>query len=681
MVKPRSRSKTTSDSFSPQIDMMSVLGSVVGVIGGPLGAFIEAIFNSEDANATEIKVAINNFGKADAYEVIFLDNGTGMGPAGRDAFMNLGMSLRRSQSMKRGRHGLGAKRTMFDFTWCEVYDISREDPSDQMCTWTFKVEDYLRRLSGDEKVELPLRMILRDPTLIGLSEGSTGVRIRLWGARGRMYAPDTVRKYVPRHLNPWLIDKVSINGERLGQREIIGEAICDEVENDPQLGRILFRLYIPQDRTDTDTLQVGAFEPLATWQEFYEILQSHHPALAKHCPDIFAKYPQICGTILVTGFASGRSGFSKSFEPDFFSREVKKITAFLQWLDFTLVPRIHDVMGIIEEKDTSAQSQRLIEDVSQLLSLLGVHKKDPVPPQPKRLELTVKTAELLPGEEIKIRVRRSATDIRTITWNCPKGGGRIRKDTPDGREITYTAPSIPGTVHKLIACGDDQESTTAEVVIDVVPQRVLRIHPPSLTVEPGEEIRLKAINWMDFTPDEKKLVWLKDPDDKDGKFISSHRGEVVRYQVGSREGQYKIELFLDKNRTVTAASWVTVMRGAPPTTRPGKGDVAEGVQIEGIAYRLVPMPSPTTMELSWLGPTKGDLAEIYINTDHPLLREVKGGHFARIQLLLGRTLLHHLEHRVLQTGETLSPREISIETGRLHHEIHNLMRENERRKS
>lgn len=653
-ASPLLRQGTEVSEFEPKVDMKQLLESTAWQIGGPYGGFIEGCWNSEDAGATHIFITIA--GRGEDYTFTLLDNGRGMGEIGRKSFMNVAMSSRRGDNRARGRHGLGVKRMLSDFNYCEVVDISAAEDDGLMRLWCFSTDEYLRRLAGDRTVHLSMRTLPRDPVAIGLPADATGVRIRLWGARGRHHSPEAVRKNLPRYLPPWVNDKISVDNQALEKREIVGEVLSFDIENDPVLGRIHTQIYVPRDRTDTDVLQIGAMEPLCTFLEFWRELP---PRLQKECPSILFN-PQVCGVIYVAGFKDYRSGSSKSFDPALF--ETERVEAFVRFLEFQVAPQIEERLGLVNDDNESEQNKRLLKDLTTLCGGLG-GKKVVTPPPAKRLELTVKSVELLPGEAVTIRVRRHADTITEVKWNDTKSGGKVRL-RDQGMEATFTAGRTPG-VYTLVATAAGEPNTSVEVGVTIVSQRVLRVSPARVTVEPKESITLKAVNVDDATSGPKNLRW--ETNDPGGKFQPG-RGQEVTYQAGRSEGAFDVTVHDDKSWSDELEDWrvkagcrVDVMQGGE---RPiNKGDGPGDVEIEGLAYRIKTVRAPDHPDLSWIA-ARGRAIEIQLNTGHSIYRNQKGGHFAKLAVVFDEVLLYHVQ--LAHGDENLSLGEAQRLMRRLH---------------
>lgn len=643
--------------ITPRVDFDSLLEKATKNIGGRLGIFSEPVWNSEDAEASNIWITVENEKDPESFSITILDNGKGMGPRGRQSFMDVAMSLSKEKGFKRGRHGLGVKRMKADFKFCEIVDISADEKDDKMRVISFPWNDWLLKLQGDKSVSLAVNTLPRDPVKIGLPRNSTGVRIRLWGPQGRFYSISEVIDTLATYLAPWLAKKilVSSNGQKwlpLKTREFIGERIEYE-ETHPTLGRIIVNLYLPKSTTEGDALRIGAIGPVCDFKDFKSYFPEH---LRKRLPDVLDN-PIVNGLIDVARFNEFSDAYRKSFDVSLF--ETPMMRDFVDFLEYQLSDQIEEKLGMVQDELSDEMQSRLMEEVAQLCNVLGGERTAPVP-QERPLILSVKNIEVLRGQKVAIAIRRHSTTIKKFEWDDTRSGGSI--DTDEGKQVVYTAGDKVGE-YELTCFDADRAETRATVNISIVPKFQLRISPSQATLEVGESITLHAKNVEDDSSGAANLRWRSD--EPEGKFDAT-RGDIVTYTAGYQEGTYLITVYDRKKESKQATAVVTVVKERPERAR--KDDDSSSIVIEGIRYKLRARNVEKSPFLSWkAGDVTTKFVEIHINWKHSVLRQaLEESRPACRQILIRQVLFHHLE---IISDELQSPKTINDKMASLHEKI------------
>ena len=581
-----------------------------------------------------------------------------MGPKGRQAFINVAKSHFKEQKFKRGRHGLGVKRMMGDFHFCEVVDISDEENDDKMRVMSFSWDDWLRRVEGDKDVHLFVKTHPRNPRSIGLPKDSTGVRIRLWGQRGQIYTINEVIDTLGTYLAPWLTNKVLISGDGskwlpLKTREFIGEQIEFE-ESHPKLGKITVNIYMPKSITEGDALRIGAIGPVCDYRDF----KSYLPAfLKKRLPDVFDN-PIVNGIIDVACFNEFSDAYRKSFDVSLF--ETPLMREFVDFLEYTLADQVHQRLGWVEKATEDEFQRRIMEEVAEMCSVLS-EGGAPKPEQERPLVLTVKDIEKLRGQKVPISVRRHSTAIKNFSWDDSKSGGTV--DTEEGKQVVYTAGQKVGE-YELICFDSDNPDTKAVVKISIVPKFQLRIDPSQATLEMGESTPMEALNVEEDTSGAENLRWRTD--EPEGKFDVS-RGNLVTYTAGYQEGTYTVTVYDRRKPAKQALAYVTVVKEKPKRKHEDHDDVQ--IVIEGRRYKLKARGLVGSTLLSSIsGRDKASkYVEIHINWEHSALKQArKEGRPSCRQILLRQVLLHHLD---LSNEEFSSVEQLNNQMAILHDKI------------
>jgi len=174
-------------SIQPKVNEAQEFIEIANDFSNPLELVREAISNSYDAKATEIKIKFtveDDYGEA-ILKIEIEDNGTGMDINGLQSFFDLGNSLRRKDKNSIGEKGHGTK----------VYFNSKEI---QVLTWqngvelTARMNKPFNKLYNGEipKVEVEKKQI---------EEKSSGTKITIWGYnnnRRDKFTHDILKDYI-----------------------------------------------------------------------------------------------------------------------------------------------------------------------------------------------------------------------------------------------------------------------------------------------------------------------------------------------------------------------------------------------------------------------------------------------------------------------------------------------------
>lgn len=642
-------------AIRPKVNLASLIPSATRNISGRWGLFVEAVTNSEDYKAANIWISV--LGKGQDQEIIFLDDGEGMGPDRRQAFMSVAFSTSKDDEEKRGRHGLGTKRMSAEFKFCEVIDISQKENDGKMRILSFGWDEWLEKLIAEE--DIPVGELKRDHALLGLSPGKTGVRIRLWGPRGdRSYTAEQVMNHLGNQLAPWVAKKVRVSSDTrdwkpLKTRELLGDEI-EHRDNHPVLGNVYVRIYTPKIRTETDSLRIGALGPVCDFSEFRNQLPEY---LYQQLPRVFSN-PLVCGIIDVSKFNKYSDNSRTNFDASLFESEL--MMAFINYLSLELEDEVEERLGEVESEVDDQFQRALLEEVADLCSALGGERfTGPVPP--KNIILTVKSLELLSGEKASISVRRHPETTKKFVWNSKNSGGSV--NTNEGDEVVYTAGDNVGEY--VLGCADAQNSEIfSEVKICIVPRKLLRLSPAQATLEIGETLSIKAINYDDDSSGAENLVWATD--ESEGKCRPT-RGAHINYQAGNRLGTYEVSCTDRQNRRKRATCIVTVVKEKPERDKRTQDDTS--VVIDGVRYRLFSMNNPNSPLLSQAyGTKKTKYVDIHINFKHPVLIQARSeGKFSSRQVAIRQVLMHHIE--LIKEGEPIHVLEINHLMGELNTKI------------
>ncbi len=302
---------------------------------------VELLNNARDWKATAIAVITKMKDR-----LVIVDNGDGMNTECRKSFVSLAHSAAKKQTGMHGRFGEGSKYLFFSFANCITVRTAPKEDANQVYTFTFTVEEYIRLVFDRGHVQATctpktqatwpyahpfgteLTYALRDP------KSQTVRRGEVLGRELSDRLPTAFE-----HI-------VTVDDARLPPKRIIGKKY--EFEGTHQeLGDIRVELYRPAKGSPKDTL-------LFTGNEIGEV---HRRDFISAIGDLSERFPgllllsDVCGTIAASflrDFAhEDRKSFMSAIADD------RRTLLLLRFLE-KLLPDIEKTIGLAVERRSSA---------------------------------------------------------------------------------------------------------------------------------------------------------------------------------------------------------------------------------------------------------------------------------------------------------------------------------------
>ena len=656
MTQQTTKATWATQAISPKCDYLVSIQRLTGDIGGPYGIFNETAWNShERGKATWIDFFIA--GRGDEYRLDILDDGIGLNPYRRERFLN--MAQTDTDRTGRNYQDLGVKRMAADFTHCRVLTVSKEEvdqfgPDEcPMYVMDFKWDDLFDILAGKSDKKIEATPMKPDWKALGLPKGSTGTRIFLSGVRKDRprHSADKLLRELPIIIDMKIASKVRINTKPLPSREYVGQPLQLSMSH-PMLGNVHINLYIPKVRSSKDVLSVGAFEKVCDWRTFVRDIPED---------TVSEKFnlltDGVYGEIFVEGFNVFVGGSRTRFESPLFYSEL--MNSFVTFMEDEVIPKLKTLLGVIEQKEKSEREERLLKILRGYGSGLGETVVRDI------LMVSPSSIELLPIDPRPMTFEVSRfNDKFSIVWDITRCGGKATV-SQDGRKVTYYSGKEVGS-YVLTCSYKEQPDTHAKVEITIVPRKVLRVNPTRVSIHPGQEFRLRAVNAEVDSSGVENLRWKIPTDDTEGRFMVSigekkqpreeGYGDEVVYRAGSKLGTYRIELIDNKQRQKMAFCDITVNNPAPGAghSRSTGGNQPEMV-IEGQKYIITfeHMENHQGMVRAWS--TASGLKQIGLNIDHPsiLHAQDRRGDDGFIEICLSQIIIQHVAEKAKDDEETL----------------------------
>src|SRR3989344_2992872 len=663
-------------SLTPQTDILYFVGQAVSRVAGSRCGFIhEALQNSFVAGATRFE--IYSAGRGKEHQMMFVDNGKGMGPTGRQAFCDLGKSPYRNNPHVRSKHGYGRLSSMMKYRHVMVTDCSEQEAdSGLMYVMEFDWEDLIRGYENRDTV-IPVKAVPRNLSDVLLPEGATsGVSILLSGRRDRVevLTVDTLVRDLARVLDlpPWHDEK---NGVCAGAGEPMlpiqfesdnaeGSLLKWDEPKHGHLGAVKIQVAVDAHTDGRRQLRVGTVqETICSWRDFVNDIP---PDLWDESLDILM-HPLVRGHIHFSGLMPYRGGDSLSFVSELYASPV--LPALLSFLRMQVVPDVQKKLeGSVKVQD-SDEDQSLLDGLADMIRSVGSEKGTPLAPEPKKLMVSPSYVELECGHTREFEVTVHDPRISHIIWDTKNCAGRVSSLRDDGFRIRYTAPSkVDGGFgcYQLVAYDANNPATRFVVTIDVFAGYRLRISPATVRITPGARVELGVKGAADITDATKNgadVAWRLVDGERmpacglavlqtgEERLVGTTHGLSVMFQAGEEEGDFQVEAWVVNKREQTLASaQVHVLLPQPSRKKDGAEPTGGGegggneIWLDGEQYTLTFMRLPQMDSMASLQPSKTGPSTVIINLGHPGFAPLKGNRIATLQVAFDRFLLAHYLH-------------------------------------
>lgn len=464
--------------------------------------FIEAIQqlveNAVDAGATEIVIRFftDREGKSC---VSVIDNGSGMGENGRDAYVSICRSTSRGQETKKGRNGTG--RLGFFHHAAECYTVEQavgEDPHEITLTRDALFYSWFRdrkRIPWNKIRATKASLVKDHGTAVIWKDLSIGNRQSAMQRKPEILIEGLAQKLAP-NVGPMV--KVEIVDETnkaqsfpLKKREIKGNPIKGERHKIPGLGDIYWDLYIvaKHDRS-IDHVMMGANSQTCTWLDIAKKLISNkrYESVAREIHSVLY-HPQVVGTIFVPRLNVFAGGDRKSYT-DAMLFDEEFCDAFVDFLRKELVPLVETELGMRSEELFTTDDETFVAGLCQeIQNATGVL---PLKQTIAQIELNHHRMDMVPGQTCVFEVKNPKAGKHYV-WDDSKCGGKLT--TKIGQRVEYTAGK-EGEGFKLIVrtMEDAEDGPTAIITINIFSHLPMKFTKPTVTMGIHDTRNLNLIN-------------------------------------------------------------------------------------------------------------------------------------------------------------------------------------------
>ncbi len=610
------RGEVATQSFDviPRIAPRAIEAIYRDIGGGKGLAWLkEAVDNSADAKADEIRITIRNL------DVEIADNGNGFRRQDIEGYVSIGLST--PDLRKKGKNGTGAKAVFAVADHVFVRSVCAENPGDVL-EFSF-TEEVVQRLA-ERREPVHVRVEPRTTTNFPPRLASGSVITYTGFQAHKIPRVDTAVDKLGQLLSPWRADLVRVNGKSLTPRNIRGEQIERDIKH-PTLGQIRVRLYVPDKRERTESLQIGAFGDVCTMDDFRRNLGRD---LLNRVPAVFDDN-RLCGLIDVEGFNPYTTNDRTNFRTELY--ESDDVETFLDVLD-DLSEEISERIGLIVKAATDQAFDEAFDALQEELNAryhyhpTGDAPGKGGPGRARRFSISMREVELAFNERQIFRVRHYSGDPADLVWEASEAGGTL--DAGRGvEEVTYTAGQKQGRFVLRVSSAIDP-NLSASSVIHIVQQREFFTVPSRITVIPGEEVKIYARNLHLTSGD---LRWCPE---KSGGMLNTSRGSVVVYTAGEAEGEFALEVEDRKLHTLQYTLPIRIVgekRERPQTSRSGRSSRRE-IKVRNRVFSI--------SYWDWDGPetfrcVEGSESNAFqVNTGHTLYTSIRGrGPLLRQELL------------------------------------------------
>jgi hypothetical protein len=517
--------------------------------------------------------------------IMIADNGKGFGSAEIDAFHSIYFTSKEGDASQIGKHGSGRLFLLEFAKRIVVYTKSKEFP--KLSRFSFGRDDVLKVVKNGTW-DFNREEVARAPK--GVSVGKTGSVIILEGVDWeKVPTKKEIVETFSDHLKPSIARTVTVDGQRLKDREIIGEAI-DESVVVPYLSGIQdIELFLPQQLKRGEEVMIGGYNQICSLREIFHQLNEFDKSLV---PPVLMDR-SIIGVIYIPDINKVRSHTSDNLDPEFFSSERKDLReAFLRFLDEEVRPRVEAAFDTKEKRDEIAEQKKYLAGILDVINpafdfdpmelkihgedLPGKPEKKQDEPGPRGLCVNTKYISMLPGDQFIFHITDTTGTSGDFLWDASASGGRIHPKS--GLEVKYTAGnqlSPENTPFTLVVWDKKDPSINATIKIFIAQDIPVMITPQIVQITRGDShpFRLRNANLTSCD-----IVWsLKNP--KRG--VSILRSEALTTRVFVAEnaplGVYELVAKDRAKKKVYTASFEVM---------PQPDNRGAFIRVEDIYYRI-----------------------------------------------------------------------------------------------
>ncbi len=506
-----------------------------------LSALQQAAENARDAFCRTFSVTIDKRTNA----LRFADDGEGFGTAQVNGFLSFCVSPKKGMKNQIGQRGSG-RYSNFQFSdTIEVYTRHKEymrRVGKRVGKLVLTYEDF-KYLLGHDYIEKPLEEV-DAPDWFDVK--GTGSVIVLKGVNWDLIpAPSQVIDGFGKYLSPTIANMVRINGKRLKPRDIHGNPIRETWEH-PLLGSCRLDAYLPKAPKPGEGFEIAAYNPVMPFEMMVRQLHAQRPELAGRIPRDLTHTKLLCGVLYAEGINQFVASDRRSLVNEFFVSE--HVEAWVEMLSQQVVPLVIEELKQREEERSVKKRQKLLEEISDGFNQAFHYDptKDTIPEGDQKegngvpeaqedddedeinFEIAVNSrrVDLLPGDSYRFEVLRTTGTSGSFEWVILEGGGSL--STRTGRRMTFTAGLDLGKTRLLVRDTEDEEKS-AEILVNVVPDKNLRVTPGYTEITAGEVHTFHTKN-RDHHADPNRLQWSVAPE-TDAIALSNNLGASATVEV------------------------------------------------------------------------------------------------------------------------------------------------------
>lgn len=633
-----------------------------------LEALREMIHNAVDAKATIVDIVLRDDGT-----VLVLDDGEGFLEKHRTGYFDLYQSHKTGERGQTGQHGTGRVRVMTFCTEQFVYSVSQDRPEGISTSLT---GDKLKTLFSKHEIRGEWKRGDLRPNWWHLQNGKSGSGIKL------TLAPEFVKLFpkpavliaeLGNYLKLSVAEKVRVNGKKLADRGIVGQAIrrtftFDELGDDlyAALGNVEVELFIPERKGPDEEVRIGGDHPICSLADFVKLVDER--GLTGPIPDLLTRRVLI-GDIFFEKLNRHCAEDRRSLKDSVIRENVH--VHLIRFLAGVLGPVIEECYAKHESDAIRAERTEMLHNfVDAMNRATGFDpasadfdstepsgKTPTAPPKaPKAngnermIVVNRRRVELCPGDSMTLRVikPRESSLTQHLEWVVASENDTL---LCRGSTCVYLAEKL-GT-HVIRVRDTRSPDVGVDITIKVTATKKVVITPSNPDIERGGSEKFTVRN----NPSGGRLQWeitTKDGNRAVGLRLSQREGSSTTLQVTDRApiGEYVLKVCDKDIAGIGAETTVTVKQLLPPNLMrldEAYYEVSAAVSQQPEAVRL-------TQDDVFYGEQR--IGTITVNYDHADFRHGQqlGGTKATNLLLFEHVIVAHI-HAEMEGNRISSPEE------------------------
>lgn len=547
--------------------------------GTILEALREMIHNAVDAKATIVDIILCDDGT-----VLVLDDGEGFLEKHRTGYFDLYQSHKTGERGQTGQHGTGRVRVMTFCTEQFVYSVSQDRPEGISTSLT---SDDLKTLFSKHEIRGEWERGGLKPSWWHLKKGATGSGIRLTLAPefAKLFPkPAVLVAELGNYLKLSMAEKVRVNGKKLADRGIVGQAIrrtftSNELGPDlyTALGNVEVELFIPEKKGPDEEVRIGGDHPICSLADFVRLVDDR--GLTGPIPDLLTRRVLI-GDIFFEKLNRHCAEDRRSLKDSVIRENVH--LHLIRFLAGVLGPVIDECYAKHESDAIRAQRSEMLHDfVDAMNRATGFDPTDadfdatesgsklagpPRAPKANGNERTIvvnrRRVELCPGDSMTLRVikPRESSLTQHLEWVATSDNDTL---LCRGSTCVYLAEKL-GT-HMIRVRDARSPDVGVDITIEVTATKKVVITPGNPDIERGGREQFTVRNYSGGG----RLAWeitTKEGQRATGLRLSQREGSSTTLEVSDRApvGEYVLKVRDKDIAGINAKTTVTVKQLLPP---------------------------------------------------------------------------------------------------------------------